>query len=332
VEKIACSIIGLGRIASLLEMDKLREKPATHAGAIVSNENCFLLSGCDPDPEKRRVFKEQWNCNRVFADFEEMMHFKKPDILHIATPADSHGYYVLRAVREKIPLVVCEKPLARTFREARRIVRIASSSSTALLVNHERRYSRDYMYVKNRIVQKAFGTLLSIHARLYMGYNRTVNEMFYEDGTHMIDIIRFLTGSEIVPVRSFGNAGAKGGGAIIVARVGKIPLVIEAGCNRDHLVFELDLSFGNGRIRIGNGLLEEYESMPSPFYEKFKSLIKKEDRIDNIFGNTGYFTGMMRDAVKVVREKTRPLSSGSDGYLALKSIHDLLKHLENLTA
>jgi hypothetical protein len=35
-EKIPAAIIGLGRIASLLEKDGRREKPCTHAGAIAA--------------------------------------------------------------------------------------------------------------------------------------------------------------------------------------------------------------------------------------------------------------------------------------------------------
>ncbi|GHV88670.1 hypothetical protein AGMMS50267_10300 [Spirochaetia bacterium] len=40
MKKIPVAIIGLGRIASLLEDDRLREKPCTHAGAITANPDC----------------------------------------------------------------------------------------------------------------------------------------------------------------------------------------------------------------------------------------------------------------------------------------------------
>jgi len=58
--KIGAAIIGLGRIASLLEEDSRREKPCTHAGAITANPDCILTGGCDTDDERRRLFAERW--------------------------------------------------------------------------------------------------------------------------------------------------------------------------------------------------------------------------------------------------------------------------------
>jgi hypothetical protein len=43
MEKISAAIVGLGRIAGMLEEDSLREKPCTHAGAITANSDCVLV-------------------------------------------------------------------------------------------------------------------------------------------------------------------------------------------------------------------------------------------------------------------------------------------------
>ena len=43
MEKIRCCIAGLGRIGSILEDDRLREKPCTHAGAIKRNREARAL-------------------------------------------------------------------------------------------------------------------------------------------------------------------------------------------------------------------------------------------------------------------------------------------------
>jgi predicted dehydrogenase len=92
VDKIPVAIVGLGRIASLLEDDTRREKPCTHAGAVAANSDCVLVAGCDIDGDRRRLFAERWNVP-VYADAAVMLREHKPGILVIATHPDSHEYY-----------------------------------------------------------------------------------------------------------------------------------------------------------------------------------------------------------------------------------------------
>ena len=61
MKNVTAAIIGLGRIASLLEEDSLREKPCTHAGAISANENCILVAGCDKSETRRNLFTQRWS-------------------------------------------------------------------------------------------------------------------------------------------------------------------------------------------------------------------------------------------------------------------------------
>ncbi|MBN1698894.1 MAG: Gfo/Idh/MocA family oxidoreductase [Spirochaetales bacterium] len=324
MKKIYCSVAGLGRIGSSLEDDRLREKPATHTGAIVDNPRCVLLSGCDVDGERLRAFEKRWNCPNVFLSLDELIAFQRPDILCIATPPATHRELVAKAVDAGIPLVVCEKPLSEMIGEAEEIIGITSASETVLMVNHERRYSRDYGRVKKLIDGKRYGEVLGVHCRLFMGEGGSVREMLWEDGTHMIDMLRFFSGREVRVDAVRGDMRKKGGECVIILYLEGIHATIDAACNRDHLVFELDLHFPKGMIRIGNGVYEEYESVPSPYYEKMRSLRKKTGRFS---GKTGYFSGMLADAVAVLNEKEkkrRPVSSGYDGYMAVRVIHDIV--------
>jgi predicted dehydrogenase len=325
MKHIACAVAGLGRIGSLLEDDPLREKPATHAGVIALHPQCRLLSGCDIDKERRILFTKRWNCPHVFCDLESLLAAGVPEILCIATPPETHRDLVCTAIERKVPLVICEKPLAENMEDASEIMKKVSQSGTILMVNHERRYSLDYIHCKNIIHRRVYGDVLSLNCKLYMGKGRTVEEMLWEDGTHMIDIIRFLTGKEIASVHTTGNLFEENGECIIILVLGSLYAVIDAACNRDHLVFELDVSFPRGMIKIGNGVYEEYESKESPFYKNFKSLMRK-----NVppFERTNYFSGMLEDAVQFVRYKKKgksPVSRGLDGYYAVKAISHIIE-------
>ncbi|GHT90813.1 hypothetical protein FACS1894140_0100 [Spirochaetia bacterium] len=118
MERIPVAIIGLGRIASLLEDDERREKPCTHAGAIAANPDCRLIAGADTAEDRRRLFAERWNVP-VYADAAAMLAKHKPGILVIATHPDSHARYCRLAAAHGVPVVICEKPLADGLRKAR---------------------------------------------------------------------------------------------------------------------------------------------------------------------------------------------------------------------
>ncbi|MBN1411945.1 MAG: Gfo/Idh/MocA family oxidoreductase [Spirochaetales bacterium] len=322
MQKILCSVAGLGRIASLLEDDRLREKPATHTGAIMRNRECSLLSGCDPDPERRDHYAKKWNCRLVFPDIETLLACQTPDILCIATPPDSHKTILEKAVQHGVPVIICEKPLALNVTEAREMVETAGQGKSVLIVNHERRYSMDYTLVNKLIREKTYGTLSCITGKLFMGRNKRVKDMLFDDATHMIDIIRFLTDEELSLVQVSGDLNKKAGSAMILLKSGDADVLINAACNRDYLEFQLDLDFTHGRIVVGNGIYEEYGSVQSPYYEEINSL-KKIRSIK--FKKTGYFSGMLEDAVKVFKnQQEKPVSSGMDGLKAVELLQSIV--------
>ncbi|MCL2609825.1 MAG: Gfo/Idh/MocA family oxidoreductase, partial [Treponema sp.] len=298
MEKTKTAIVGLGRIASLLEGDALREKPCTHAGAIVANRDCVLVAGCDVDGERRRLFAESRNVP-VYADAGEMLGEHRPRLLVIATHPDSHFRYCSLAADFGVSAVICEKPLAASIGEARKIARLAESGGPAIITNHERRYSQNYIRAKAILGDERLGRLLSVRAVLYMGITKRLLDVLWHDGTHLVDAIMFLTGLKMKHKRRIGTKlTSRSGTAWLEAELQNgsctIPAVMEVGAGRDHLVFEMEFSCEKGRLRIGNGIFEVWESTPSPYAEKFRSLERTAESFD---GPTGYFTNMVADAV-----------------------------------
>ena len=319
---LRCAVVGLGRIGSILEDDQLREKPCTHAGAIAALPGCALVGGADTDAERRSLFARRWNCSSLYADAGLMLRDLAPDILCIATHPDSHLEYVRLAADHGVRVAVCEKPLADTLAAARKIAALHTTGKIKVLTNHERRYSADYVQARSRVARERYGKLLSVTARLYFGRTRSLMSQLVHDGTHLVDIIAFLAGGYLEKPRVSGSLSAKAGTAFILARVegSGVPVVIESGAERDHLSFEMDLSFSAGRIRIGNGLYEEYGSKKSPYYEGFRSLAAEA----KTFAQTGYFLSMMKDAAACARQPGRqPVSGAADGLAALRFILSL---------
>lgn len=327
---LRCSVVGLGRIASTLEKDTLREKPCTHIGAIAENPDCDLISGCDRDGEARRLFMEDWGgltpAPQVFDHIDRLLDAAVPDILVVATYPESHHYMVKRAAAAGVPVVICEKPVAETLRDARKIAKIHRSGRTKVLVNHERRYSADYRAVRGLIADRRYGEVLAVRGTLYFGRTTRLKDMLLHDGTHLVDIINFLLAvgpSNSTPLclsRRFGTLRSNQGSAFLFGRAGEIPVVVEVGAGRDHLVFETEISFERGRVRVGNGVLSFEKSVESPFYEGYRSLLPDETPV---IEKTGYFTNMMADAVRCARE---------DGYYPDSSAADALQVMRFIRA
>ena len=343
MDKIPAVIIGLGRIGSLLEEDSRREKPCTHAGAINASPGCFIAAGCDTDKERQKLFHKRWDVP-VYDSAEIMIRAHSPLIVVIATHPDSHYHYCRLASTAGAPVIICEKPVADTVSKARKIAALNKNGKTgpAIIINHERRYSADYLKAKKILESKELGELLGVRAVLYMGENharekeqrlkelrlrRRLIDVFWHDGTHLADAIMFLTGSVLKHRKRWGTAlNASSGtawleGELLSAglKAGSkthVPVIVEIGAGRDYISFEMEFSCKKGALCIGNGIFEVWESGESPYAENFNSL----HRVVNSFeGPTGYFANMIADAVACANDPNlAPVSSVTDGLAVIE--------------
>jgi len=184
------------------------------------------------------------------------------------------------------------------------------------------------MRAKDIIKSEKLGRLLSIRGHIYMGKRKRLLDVLWHDGTHLFDILMFLTDAHLKHKKSWGSAlNASSGTAWLEAGLCRakadevIPVVIELGAGRDHLVFEMEFSFEQGRLRIGNGVYEVWESQASPYAENFRSLKQTEEVYTN---PTGFFANMMADAVACVKESNRqPHSSAADGLRVIEYLNSV---------
>jgi len=320
---IRCALAGTGRIGSSLEDDRKREKPASHAGAIFAHPRCRCIGGADPDEEHLREFGRRWRISSasLYSSLEEMLENQPPDILHIASPTESHINLLSTALDYHVPLVILEKPVASEVEEALAILPRIKSSSTRILVNHERRFSADYMHVRRRVEECTYGRLLSLQARLYMGRTKPVKDVLWHDGTHMVDIIRYLCGSNLEALHVQGDPYSSEDNVYLFGKAAGVDVLLDCSPGRDHLHFELELSFEQGRIRVGNGIYQEEKSCPSPYYEVYRSLLPQK----KVFKRTGYFRNMMAHAVELFdHQEMQSRSSFEEGIASIRNIQSFL--------
>src|SRR5262249_56959247 len=82
--------------------------------------------------------------------------------------------------------VLCEKPMAVHLADADRMIQAARAHGTLLCVNHQRRFTPRYVAAKELIDAGAIG--LVTHVSAICGGD------LLTDGTHLIDLTRYLVG------------------------------------------------------------------------------------------------------------------------------------------
>jgi myo-inositol 2-dehydrogenase/D-chiro-inositol 1-dehydrogenase len=133
------------------------------------------------------------------------------DAVLIATPAPTHVGLVETCVRTGTP-ALCEKPLAMRLSEADRAVQIVEASSVPVQVGFNRRWDHGYRTARDRVASGAMGAVTLVvgqhhdHQVSSPDYIRTSGGEFKDQLIHDIDILRFVTGQDVVQVHAAGTA------------------------------------------------------------------------------------------------------------------------------
>ncbi len=329
-KKYKTAVIGCGRIGTLLEDDKLREHPCTHAGAIVKCSETVLIAGCDTDEDRLLLFGEKWGIKKLYSDYGELLKKEKPELLCIATWSHTHVDVILDAVKSGVRAILCEKPIALSVEDAVLAVETCYAAGVPLLVNHERRWDSTYIKILEMINAGEIGELRTIIGNVLTGEpvveNADIKKVgggpLLHDGTHLVDIMRFLAGDIEWVVGEVDRKNKKNCVEDLAAgfmrfKCGALGF-IEGGGRRGYFNFELDIQGSEGRILVGNGLLKFWKTAPSTRYSGFYDLTP--ETFPEVEGRVSPYLSGIRDLVLVLEGRKDNTSSGKDALKALEAI------------
>lgn len=288
MKKIKVALIGLGRIASRLEQDPLRNKPCTHAGTILKSSiaHRFSLVGIwDENPIAIQTFMEDWKFKKPPVLLNPKKDdFSNIDLAVIATPTDSHYATARNLITKSVPNLLVEKPVTREFVQVKQLLALKKKWNFRLWVNHERRFHPVYNWAKQLIDSGKLGKIKTIHASvLTSGQNPGVafsgrgGGPLLHDGTHAIDLIHWFIGSPDKITAKFHKSNPKykiEEQAIVWMeyKTGE-NVFLEVGGYRKYFQFELDIQTTYARFILSNDGFSFFETKPSTLYKGFRSLI-----------------------------------------------------------
>jgi predicted dehydrogenase len=168
------AVIGCGGIAR------------AHANAYTNLPQCMLVAAADISRDALADFGRQYGVEHLYTSYEEMLTAERPDIVSVCTWPPLHAAPVIAAARAGVKGIICEKPMAPTLAEADRMNEAARAAGTVLIVGHQRRFSARYSQARQLIEAGTIGEVEEVLA--------ICNGDLLTDGTHAVDLARFLVG------------------------------------------------------------------------------------------------------------------------------------------
>jgi predicted dehydrogenase len=154
MQKVA--IIGCGKIAD------------GHVEQIRATGSAQVVAVCDRNIEMARQLGLRYGVSGIFDDMEKMYREVPIDVVHIATPPDSH-VFLSKAAFAAGKHVFLEKPFTLTAPETKTILDAARDSGQLVSVNHLYRYESPFSELKRLVQAGQLGEV--VHIDTNFGYD-----------------------------------------------------------------------------------------------------------------------------------------------------------------
>lgn len=162
---------------------------------------------CNRNKDRAKPIMEKYSIERHYDDWKEMLEKEKPDFVDIITPPETHLEMCKFAADRGIH-IICQKPLAPTFKEAKQMVDYVKTKEIRFMVHENWRFQPWYREIKKLLEKGVIGELHTMNFRKRMGdgwgenayiprqsYFRDYPRLIvYENGIHFIDTFRYLAG------------------------------------------------------------------------------------------------------------------------------------------
>jgi predicted dehydrogenase len=194
MEKLKVGIVGCGGIAN-----------GKHLPAMKRNGNFEFIAFCDLIEERAQKAKAEYGteASNVYTDYKEMLE-KEKDIVavYVLTPNREHSFISIDALNAG-KHVMCEKPMAKTYAEAKKMVEAAKKNNKILNIGYQNRYRPDSTYVKaacenGELGDIYYGKAHAVRRRAVPTWGVFLNEEeqgggpLIDIGTHALDLTLWM--------------------------------------------------------------------------------------------------------------------------------------------
>jgi predicted dehydrogenase len=165
-----------------------------HVHGYQETGRCDLVAVADISRENAEAFAARWEKRErpgddrrpplpaVYLDYREMLAAVRPQIVSVCTWPHLHAEMVIACAEAGARAVHCEKPMAPTWGEARRMAAACERSGTQLTFNHQRRFLEPFRIARELAHDGTIGELRRLEG--------ACGDLF-DWGTHWLDMFFF---------------------------------------------------------------------------------------------------------------------------------------------
>ncbi|MBX3015255.1 MAG: Gfo/Idh/MocA family oxidoreductase [Caldilineaceae bacterium] len=153
-----------------------------HAIGYKTSPDCVITALADISEENAKAFQEAHGGERIYTDYHEMLAKEELDIVSISTWPHLHAQMVVDAAEAGVKAIHCEKPMATTYGDCKRMVAVAEKNGVQLTFNHQRRFGQPYRRARQLLREGTIGDLVRVEGTC---------PNLYDWGTHWFDMMFF---------------------------------------------------------------------------------------------------------------------------------------------
>ncbi|MBQ3150639.1 MAG: Gfo/Idh/MocA family oxidoreductase [Clostridia bacterium] len=193
MKKVRVGIIGCGGIAN-----------GKHMSSLEKIKEVEMVAFCDIIEEKAINSAKRFGTEdaKVYVDYKELLKDETIDVVHVCTPNRSHSFITIDAL-EAGKHVMCEKPMAKTYAEAKAMLEASERTGKKLTIGYQQRWRGDSQYLKQMCLDGELGDIyyaraIALRRRAVPTWGVFLNE--YEQGggplidigTHALDLTLWM--------------------------------------------------------------------------------------------------------------------------------------------
>jgi len=230
IKTVRVGLIGCGKIAEI-----------AHMPAYQVIKKAQLVAVCDKDEKRARWLAERFGIRKYSSDPIRIIENEGIDAVDICLPTFLHSKFI-RLAAEAGKHVFCEKPMAKSVKEAERVISQINKSGINLMVGYNQRFERTFQKMKAFIDSGLLGDLISLEMRYakcetperYLPPNWRADPKkgggaLLDFGCHKIDLLRWFAGEvhrvSAISAHNLKTEAEDAGGVILDFKKGALGLL-----------------------------------------------------------------------------------------------------------
>ncbi len=151
MSKLKVAVIGCGNIAN-----------SAHIPAYMKNPDVEIKWFCDIIPERADAAVEKYGCGKAVYDYHEILNDPEIEAVSVCTPNAAHAPISIDFLKAG-KNVLCEKPAARTYEEAKTMLDAQHETGKILNIGVVNRFNTGVNQIKKLIDQGELGEVYHVY-------------------------------------------------------------------------------------------------------------------------------------------------------------------------